>query len=152
MYEPHYKKYYANDVEFDTLEQAKKFIDSGEIPKHIRDAYSKGLFAGGGGIKKLKKGDIGKSGTQYGYTLKEWEEVSEKNGLLVSPSQFWKSQKGTKYEDSFGRTQTVGNNRQDERQEMQRYGYRIAIGLDLGSKKIPTSAKKYVEENNFLRM
>jgi hypothetical protein len=54
MFEPNSKKYYANDMEFDTLEQAKKFIDSGEVPEHIRDAYSKGLFAGGGATKKTK--------------------------------------------------------------------------------------------------
>jgi hypothetical protein len=37
----------------------------------------------------------------------------------------------------------------DEKQEMDSYGYRIAIGMDLGSQIIPTSAKKYVEQNNF---
>jgi hypothetical protein len=51
MYEPNDKKYYANDMEFDTLKEAKKFIDSGEVPYFIKDAYSKGLFAGGGKIE-----------------------------------------------------------------------------------------------------
>lgn len=54
MYEPNDKKYYANDMEFDTLKEAKKFIDSGEVPYFIKDAYSKGLFAGGGATKKSK--------------------------------------------------------------------------------------------------
>lgn len=54
MYEPHSKKYYANDMEFDTLKEAKKFIDSGEVPYFIKDAYSKGLFAGGGATKNSK--------------------------------------------------------------------------------------------------
>jgi len=31
---------------------------------------------------------------------------------------------------------------------MQSYGYRIAIGMDLGSEKIPASARKYVIDNN----
>lgn len=53
MYEPNYKKYYANDMEFDTLKEAKKFIDSGEVPYFIKDAYSKGLFAGGGSISNF---------------------------------------------------------------------------------------------------
>jgi hypothetical protein len=53
MYEPHYKKYYANDVEFDSLKEAKEFIDSGEIDPSIRDAYSKGLFADGGKVNNF---------------------------------------------------------------------------------------------------
>lgn len=122
-------------------------IGSGEKPQTIDiSEVDTTSFAGGG---KVKKGDVGKSGTQYGYTLKEWEEMAEKKGLLVSPSQWWKSQEGTKYKDSFGRTITIGNREQDKRQEMESYGYRIAIGLDLGSKKIPLSAKNYVQENNF---
>jgi hypothetical protein len=68
MYEPNYKKYYANDVEFDSLQEAKDFLDSGEIDPSIRDAYKKGLFATGGVTKNyinrkqlntitVKKGD-----------------------------------------------------------------------------------------------
>lgn len=51
MYEPNYKKYYANDVEFDSLQEAKDFLDSGEIDPSIRDAYKRGLFATGGVTK-----------------------------------------------------------------------------------------------------
>ena len=102
-----------------------------------------------GGQTKNKKGDIGKSGTQYGYTLKEWDKIAEKNGLLVSPTQWWKSQEGKKYKDSFGRNKTVGQHSGDKEQEMNRYGYMIANGMDLGSDKIPASAKKYVQDNNF---
>jgi hypothetical protein len=113
----------------------------------LYDAEQGHKYGKGGGVSKRKtKGDIGKSGTQYGYTLKEYEAMAEKNGLFVSPSQYWKSQEGTKDKDSFGRTQTVGE--RDKQQVMMGYGYRIAIGLDLGSDKIPASAKKYVEENN----
>ena len=104
-------------------------------------------MATGGGVSKRKtKGDVGKSGTQYGYTLKEYELAGEKYGLFVSPSQFWKSQDGKKYKDFIGRTQTTGE--RDKQQVMMGYGYRIAIGLDLGSDKIPASAKKYVQDNN----
>jgi len=127
----------------------RKMSEQEWAEKHNPRAYeymTKRKMATGGGVKK---GDVGKSGTQYGYTLKEWEEMAEKKGLLVSPSQWWKSQEGTKYKDSFGRTITIGNREQDKRQEMESYGYRIAIGLDLGSKKIPLSAKNYVQENNF---
>lgn len=51
MYEPHYKKYYANDVEFDSLKDAQKFLDSGKISSDIRGAYQRGLFAKGGSIE-----------------------------------------------------------------------------------------------------
>jgi hypothetical protein len=110
--------------------------------------YSFKTMAKGG---KTKKGDVGKSGTQYGYTLKEYEEMGEKNGLFVSPKEWWSSREGKKYTDSLGRTKTIGSNSQDERQEMQSYGYRIAIGMDLGSDKIPASARKYVIENNLTK-
>jgi hypothetical protein len=58
MYEPNYKKYYANDVEFDTLKQAQAFIDSGKIDPSIRDAYSKGLFADGGSLEDVLSQDV----------------------------------------------------------------------------------------------
>jgi hypothetical protein len=115
--------------------------------------YLDGLKYGDGGMMakggKTKKGDVGKSGTQYGYTLKDWEDGVKKQGLLVSPSQWWKSQDGKKYKDFIGRTQKVGLHPGDEERAMQRYGYLIAIGMDLGSKIIPASAKKYVNENNY---
>ena len=98
---------------------------------------------------KVKKGDIGKSGKQYTYTLQEWEDMAKKRGLLVSPSQWWKSQEGQKYKDSFGRTKTWGQYPSDKENEMNMYGYRIASGMDLGSKIIPESAIRYVKENNF---
>jgi hypothetical protein len=52
MYEPIDKKYWANDMEFDTIEEAQNFLDSGEIPEHIRMAYQKGLFSNGGEVRK----------------------------------------------------------------------------------------------------
>jgi hypothetical protein len=127
----------------DIVKKAKANYDSAVLVK-MADG---GMMAKGG--KTKKKGDVGKSGTQYGYTLKEYEEMGEKMGLFVSPKDWWKSREGKKYEDSFGRTQTIGRYSQDERQEMDSYGYRIAIGMDLGSDKIPASARKYVKDNNF---
>jgi hypothetical protein len=51
MYEPHYKKYYANDVEFNSLKDAQKFLDSGKMSNDTRGAYQRGLFAKGGKFK-----------------------------------------------------------------------------------------------------
>lgn len=125
-----------------TLSDITHYLDGkSEMPKAKR-----GMKVG-----KKSKGDIGKSGTQYGYTLEEWEEMAKDNGLLVSPKEWWKSQQGMSYTDSFGRKKKIGQHSQDERQSMQSYGYRIAIGLDLGSKIIPASAKKYVEENDYMK-
>lgn len=50
MYEPIDKKYWANDMEFNTIEEAQKFLDSGEIPEHIKIGYEKGLFSNGGDV------------------------------------------------------------------------------------------------------
>jgi hypothetical protein len=138
------------DTKEEKFELAKKKFK--ELPRDLRvaieDHVESGQYAKGG---KTKKGDVGKSGTQYGYTLKEYEEMGEKNGLFVSPKEWWSSREGKKYTDSLGRTKTIGSNSQDERQEMQSYGYRIAIGMDLGSDKIPESARKYVIENNLTK-
>jgi hypothetical protein len=125
-------------------------LGTGTAPKYAKlSDVDMTSFKNGGGVQKGKKGDIGKSGTQYGYTLKEWEEMAEKNGLLVSPTQWWKSQNGKKYVDSFGRNKTIGQHSGDKQHEMNKYGYLIANGMDLGSKIIPLSAKNYVQENNF---
>jgi hypothetical protein len=49
MFEPHFKKYYSNDIEFDSLEEAKKYIDSGsKSPAWERAAYRSGIMADGG--------------------------------------------------------------------------------------------------------
>ena len=72
MYEPTYNKYYANDVEFDTLEEAQNFIDSGEMSSDVRGAYERGLFAKGGKTKGgFAKGDkvIGQFRYEYGEGL-----------------------------------------------------------------------------------
>jgi ppGpp synthetase/RelA/SpoT-type nucleotidyltranferase len=51
MYEPIDRKYYANDKEFDSLEEAQKFLDSGGVNEDLRGAYERGLFEGGGNVK-----------------------------------------------------------------------------------------------------
>jgi len=55
MYEPIMKKYYANDVEFNSLKDAQKFLDSGKISSNIRGAYQRGLFADGGETSSRNK-------------------------------------------------------------------------------------------------
>lgn len=54
MYVPYEKKYYANDMEFDSLEDAQKFLDSGGVNKHLMGAYKRGLFEDGGNIEPYK--------------------------------------------------------------------------------------------------
>jgi hypothetical protein len=88
MYEPNYEKYYANDVEFNSIEEAKKFLDSGEVSADIRDAYSKGLFAYGGEIevvyerradfkkKPIKLLLLSRGREQKGYTFSGKEQVA----------------------------------------------------------------------------
>ena len=49
MFEPHFKKYYSNDIEFDSLEKAKKYIDAGsKAPSWERSAYRSEIMADGG--------------------------------------------------------------------------------------------------------
>jgi hypothetical protein len=53
MFEPHFKKYYSNDIEFDSLEEVKKYIDSGsKSPAWERAAYRSGIMADGGKTPK----------------------------------------------------------------------------------------------------
>jgi hypothetical protein len=100
------------------------------------------MYAKGGGIKKPKTA-IGKiTGKQYGYTLSDIEKMW--GFVLVSPKEYWDLENGTTYTDSFGRTQTITDI--DKERVMTGYAYRIMIFLDLGSKKVPLSAKKYAQK------
>lgn len=81
MYEPHYKKYYANEMEFDTLQEAKKFIDSGEVPEHIRNAYAKGLFKKGGRLLSTKERYIAELKGLTGLQQKAIEDYIDENNL-----------------------------------------------------------------------
>jgi hypothetical protein len=83
MYEPNYKKYYANDVEFDSLQEAKDFLDSGEIDPSIRDAYKRGLFATGGGVGDKQVWEMSR---------KEYERIRIKEEELLSHAKRMKYQ------------------------------------------------------------
>jgi hypothetical protein len=67
MYEPHYKEYYTNDIQFDSLEKAKKYIDNGSkmTPAQI-NLYRKGAMANGGSINK--------------YFLR-WDSINSRGGV-----------------------------------------------------------------------
>jgi hypothetical protein len=52
MYEPHFKEFYVNDSMFNSLEEAKYFIDKGApMSEEIKLAYRRGLFAKGGNME-----------------------------------------------------------------------------------------------------
>ena len=49
MFEPIYNEYYVNDEQFETLEDAKRYIDKGTpMGSEMKDAYGKGFFEQGG--------------------------------------------------------------------------------------------------------
>ena len=99
MYEPIDGKYYANDKEFDSLEEAQKFLDSGGVNEDLRGAYERGLFEKGGWI--LVDGDTERKLGEYA-TESEAREMMyeyEGNGMLVQKS-VW--EKSNKYEGGGG--------------------------------------------------
>jgi hypothetical protein len=86
MYEPIDGKYYANDKEFDSLEDAQKFLDSGGVNEDLRGAYERGLFEKGGWI--LVDGDTERKLGEYA-TESEAREMMyeyEGNAMLVQKS------------------------------------------------------------------
>jgi hypothetical protein len=86
MYEPIDRKYYANDKEFDSLEEAQKFLDSGGVNEDLRGAYERGLFEGGGWI--LVDADTERKLGEYA-TESEASEMMyeyEGNAMLVQKS------------------------------------------------------------------
>ena len=74
MYEPHYKEYYTNDIQFDSLEKAKKYIDNGSkmTPAQI-NLYRKGAMADGGSINK--------------YWLR-WDSINSRGGVNRNNKEF----------------------------------------------------------------
>jgi hypothetical protein len=74
MYEPHYKEYYTNDIKFDSLEKAKKYIDDGSkmTPAQI-NAYRRGAMADGGivELKGILKQDYQKFVELLGENIKD---------------------------------------------------------------------------------
>jgi len=56
MFEPFFEKYYTNDIEFDSMEEAKKYIDSGSKKQSWQvSAYRTGMMAKGGKMADTKK-------------------------------------------------------------------------------------------------
>ena len=61
MYEPTYEEYFVNDLVFNTLEKAHKYIDSGEANEpstYIQNLYRRGAMAKGGGIADDNKNKL----------------------------------------------------------------------------------------------
>jgi len=53
MFEPIYKEYFVSDEQFDSLEQAKKYIDAGSpLSEKMINAYRMGAFKDGGKLQK----------------------------------------------------------------------------------------------------
>lgn len=51
MFEPHYKEYFVNDEQFETIEDAKKYIDNGlKLSNKTINAYRHGVMAEGGNM------------------------------------------------------------------------------------------------------
>jgi len=88
MYEPHYKEYYTNDIQFDSLEKAKKYIDNGSkmTPAQI-NLYRKGAMANGGAINKyfLRWDSINSRGG-VNHNTKELSELP--NNIVVNQSNY----------------------------------------------------------------
>jgi hypothetical protein len=67
-------------VEFDSLKDAQKFLDSGETSNDIRGAYQKGLFAKGGEVNQLPpKGEF----TNSNNLLLKYEKVGNNYEFFV---------------------------------------------------------------------
>jgi len=79
MFEPHNKEYFTNDIEFESLQDAKDYIDAGSPdPSWDKFVYSQGLMAEGGVVDanefdQLKKGD--KIIVTFGSTISRDNEV-----------------------------------------------------------------------------
>jgi len=55
MFEPNFKEYFSNDIQFDSLKDAKKYIDSGSPdPSWKKFVYAQGLMADGGSVEDRK--------------------------------------------------------------------------------------------------
>jgi hypothetical protein len=68
-------------MEFDNLEDAKKFIDSGEVPYFIKDAYAKGLFKKGGRLLSTRERYIAELKGLSGLQQKAIEDYIDENNL-----------------------------------------------------------------------
>jgi predicted ABC-type ATPase len=68
--------YYANDVEFKSLKAAKKYIDSGETPDYIKEAYRRGLMRDGGNIEQEQNEMFMSQTKEAKHHIKELEETT----------------------------------------------------------------------------
>jgi len=68
--------YYANDVEFKSLKDAKKYIDSGETPDYIKEAYRRGLMKDGGNIEQEQNEMFMSQTKEAKHHIKELEETT----------------------------------------------------------------------------
>jgi hypothetical protein len=107
MFEPHFKKYYSNDVEFDSLEKVKKYIDSGsKSPSWERDAYRSeimadgGMMADGGTIELYyvqdANGNVKNISKSYEDADRFWEKSLKFNGdirVAIVPKEDWEKEK-----------------------------------------------------------
>jgi hypothetical protein len=78
MYEPTYEEYFVNDLVFNTLEKAKKYIDSGEAnetPTYIENLYRRGAMAKGGGVSSWNTLTIEKIGKNFPYKLNDLNKI-----------------------------------------------------------------------------
>ena len=91
MYEPHNDEYFTNDIQFNTIDEAKRYIDEGsKPPSWQKSIYGKGLMGMGGETfddkvkaisKKLKGTKVPKRlQKDYGktYDTKEAEEAGKR--------------------------------------------------------------------------
>ena len=79
MYEPTYEEYFVNDMVFNTLEKAHKYIDSGEAnetPTYIKNLYRRGAMAKGGKVDYYEL-----------QTLKNEESILERRLMEVVDNQ-----------------------------------------------------------------
>ena len=83
MYEPTYEEYFVNDLVFNSLEKAHKYIDSGEAnetPTYIQNLYRRGAMAKGGGVSSWNTLTIEKIGKNFPYKLNALNEILQNAG------------------------------------------------------------------------
>jgi predicted ABC-type ATPase len=68
--------YYANEMEFKSLKAAKKYIDSGETPDYIKEAYRRGLMKDGGNIEAEQNEMFMSQTKEAKHHIKELEETT----------------------------------------------------------------------------
>ena len=83
MYEPTYEEYFVNDLVFNTLEKAHKYIDSGEAnetPTYIQNLYRRGAMAKGGSVVS-KENSIKEFFKKFGFNVEDIQKDEYSNGI-----------------------------------------------------------------------